>query len=73
MVVCAPLYTGAAPTTKTIWGNNSLALTISHVSTYTIANGIAINEQRASGARAAYAGRASSALHASHLSGNPAG
>lgn len=44
---------------KTIWFKTSLALTISAVSTYTLANGIAINEQSASGAGTAYAGRAS--------------
>lgn len=43
---------------KTIWFKTSLALTISAVSTYTLANGIAINEQSASGAGTAYAGRA---------------
>nr|WP_329514944.1 outer membrane protein transport protein [Pseudomonas moraviensis] len=37
------------------------------------ANGIAINEQSASGAGTAYAGRASSALDASTIYGNPAG
>lgn len=73
LVVCAPLYTGVAPTMKTIWFKTSLALTISAVSTYTLANGIAINEQSASGAGTAYAGRASSALDASTIYGNPAG
>ena len=34
---------------KTMDGLNPLALTISAVSTYTLANGIAINEQSASG------------------------
>lgn len=58
---------------KTIWFKTSLALTISAVSTYTLANGIAINEQSASGAGTAYAGRASSALDASTIYGNPAG
>lgn len=37
------------------------------------ANGLAINEQSASGAGTAYAGRASSALDASTIYGNPAG
>lgn len=50
-----------------------LALSISIVSTQVLANGIAVNEQSASGAGTAYAGRSSSALDASTLYGNPAG
>jgi len=50
-----------------------LALTISLASVQALANGIAINEQSASAAGTAYAGRSSSALDASTLYGNPAG
>lgn len=51
----------------------ALALSACAFSLNAIANGIAINEQSASGAGTAYAGRASSALDASTLYGNPAG
>lgn len=58
---------------KTTWLKTTLALTISAASAQVLANGIAINEQSASGAGTAYAGRASSALDASTIYGNPAG
>lgn len=51
----------------------ALALAITSVSTYSLANGLAINEQSASSAGTAYAGRSSSALDASTIYGNPAG
>ncbi|MFV3368813.1 outer membrane protein transport protein [Pseudomonas sp. NY15435] len=43
------------------------------VSTKTMANGFALNEQSASGAGTAFAGRSSSALDSSTIFGNPAG
>nr|WP_236280884.1 outer membrane protein transport protein [Pseudomonas sp. PA-1-3F] len=46
---------------------------MSALSIEVLANGIAINEQSASSAGTAYAGRASSALDASTIYGNPAG
>ncbi|CAD5107716.1 outer membrane protein transport protein [Zestomonas carbonaria] len=58
---------------KQEWLKTTLALAIGAVSTHSLANGIAINEQSASGAGTAYAGRASSALDASTIYGNPAG
>ncbi|KAF1066946.1 MAG: Long-chain fatty acid transport protein [Pseudomonas citronellolis] len=58
---------------KTTWLKNTLALTIAAASAQALANGIAINEQSASGAGTAYAGRSSSALDASTIYGNPAG
>lgn len=51
----------------------TLAISLAAASTYTLANGLAINEQSASGAGTAYAGRASSALDGSTIYGNPAG
>src|SRR5574344_1029674 len=51
----------------------TLAISLAAASTYTLANGLAINEQSASGAGTAYAGRASSGLDASTIYGNPAG
>ncbi|MFT0213699.1 outer membrane protein transport protein [Pseudomonas sp. F1_0610] len=51
----------------------SLAIALATASTYSLANGLAINEQSASSAGTAYAGRASSALDASTIFGNPAG
>lgn len=52
-----------------------LACTVAIVSSSTaaFANGLALNEQSASGAGTAYAGRSSSALDASTIYGNPAG
>ena len=51
----------------------SLAISLSLASNSLLANGLALNEQSASGAGTAYAGRASSALDASTVFGNPAG
>lgn len=51
----------------------ALALLIAGASSTSLANGLAINEQSASGMGTAFAGRASSALDASTLFGNPAG
>lgn len=51
----------------------ALALLIAGASSASLANGLAINEQSASGMGTAFAGRASSALDASTLYGNPAG
>jgi len=58
---------------KQQWLKTTLALSIAAISTHSLANGIAINEQSASAAGTAYAGRASSALDASTIYGNPAG
>lgn len=51
----------------------SLAVGLSLASSALLANGLALNEQSASGAGTAFAGRASSALDASTIYGNPAG
>ncbi|KAF1072106.1 MAG: Long-chain fatty acid transport protein [Pseudomonas citronellolis] len=51
----------------------ALALSACALAVNAAANGLAINEQSASGAGTAYAGRASSALDASTIYGNPAG
>ena len=51
----------------------SLAIGLTLTSSSLLANGLALNEQSASGAGTAYAGRASSALDASTIFGNPAG
>jgi long-chain fatty acid transport protein len=48
-------------------------MTLLGTSTFAGANGIALNEQSASSAGTAYAGRSSSALDASTIFGNPAG
>ena len=53
--------------------NVLLAAAIAAASSQTLANGLALNEQSASSAGSAYAGRASSAANASTLYGNPAG
>ncbi|MCF5686836.1 outer membrane protein transport protein [Pseudomonas sp. PA-1-3F] len=53
--------------------NSIFAIAMSALSIEVLANGIAINEQSASSAGTAYAGRASSALDASTIYGNPAG
>ncbi len=50
-----------------------LAAAIAAASTQAMANGLALNEQSASSAGSAYAGRASTAINASTLYGNPAG
>jgi long-chain fatty acid transport protein len=51
----------------------ALALLFAGASSASLANGLAINEQSASGMGTAFAGRASSALDASTVFGNPAG
>lgn len=51
----------------------SLAVGLSLASSTLLANGLSLNEQSASGAGTAFAGRASSALDASTAFGNPAG
>ncbi len=51
----------------------SLALAICAVSTHSLGNGIAINEQSVSGMGTSFAGRASTVNDASVLYGNPAG
>ncbi len=53
--------------------NVLLAAAIAAASSQTLANGLALNEQSASSAGSAYAGRASTAANASTLYGNPAG
>ena len=55
------------------WIRFTGAAVILSVSTSASANGIALNEQSASSAGTAYAGRSSSALDASTIFGNPAG
>jgi long-chain fatty acid transport protein len=51
----------------------AIALALAGFSSYSLANGLALNEQSASGMGTAFAGRASSALDASTVFGNPAG
>lgn len=57
--------------TKTL--KSALAIAIAAASSQALANGLAINEQSASGAGTSYAGRSSSAQDASTVFGNPAG
>lgn len=56
-----------------LWTRLTFAAAIFSLSATTSANGIALNEQSASSAGTAYAGRSSSALDASTIYGNPAG
>ncbi|MBB2495153.1 outer membrane protein transport protein [Aquipseudomonas ullengensis] len=58
---------------KNVWFKTTLALAVSAISTHSLGNGIAINEQSVSGMGTAFAGRASAAQDASTLYGNPAG
>ena len=58
---------------KNLWLKTSLALAVGAISTHSLGNGIAINEQSVSGMGTSFAGRASSANDASVLFGNPAG
>lgn len=58
---------------KKTWLKTSLALTIGAISTHSLGNGIAINEQSVSGMGTSFAGRASAAQDATVLFGNPAG
>ncbi|EXF93088.1 Ompp1/FadL/TodX family transporter [Pseudomonas fluorescens HK44] len=55
------------------WIKFTSAMALLSASTLASANGIALNEQSASSAGTAYAGRSSSALDASTIYGNPAG
>jgi len=55
------------------WIKFTSAMALLSASTLASANGIALNEQSASSAGTAYAGRSSSALDASTIFGNPAG
>ena len=52
---------------------SALAISLSLASSTLLANGLSLNEQSASGAGTAFSGRASSALDASTVFGNPAG
>ncbi|WP_223486993.1 outer membrane protein transport protein [Pseudomonas sp. A-RE-19] len=56
-----------------VWIKFTSAMALLSASTIAGANGIALNEQSASSAGTAYAGRSSSALDASTIFGNPAG
>ena len=58
---------------KILWLKTSLALAVGAVSTHSLGNGIAINEQSVSGMGTSFAGRASAVNDASILFGNPAG
>ncbi|WP_068829913.1 OmpP1/FadL family transporter [Pseudomonas sp. BMS12] len=58
---------------KNLWLKTSLALAVSAISTHSLGNGIAINEQSVSGMGTSFAGRASAATDATILFGNPAG
>lgn len=58
---------------KNLWLKTSLALAVSAISTHSLGNGIAINEQSVSGMGTSFAGRASAAQDATVLFGNPAG
>lgn len=58
---------------KKLWLKTSLALAVGAISTHSLGNGIAINEQSVSGMGTSFAGRASAVNDASILFGNPAG
>ena len=58
---------------KKLWLKTSLALAVGAVSTHSLGNGIAINEQSVSGMGTSFAGRASAVNDATILFGNPAG
>lgn len=58
---------------KQLWLKTTLALAIGAISTHSLGNGVAINEQSVSSMGTAFAGRASSAQDATTLFGNPAG
>lgn len=58
---------------KKLWLKTSLALAVGAVSTHSLGNGIAINEQSVSGMGTSFAGRASAVNDAAILFGNPAG
>ncbi|MFS2092732.1 outer membrane protein transport protein [Pseudomonas sp. Pseusp11] len=58
---------------RAVWIKFASAMALLSASTIAGANGIGLNEQSASSAGTAYAGRSSSALDASTIYGNPAG
>ena len=58
---------------KHVWFKTALAASIAIASCHTLANGLAVNEQSASGMGTSFAGRSSSAIDASTVFGNPAG
>lgn len=58
---------------KNLWLKTSIALAVGAISTHSLGNGIAINEQSVSGMGTSFAGRASTANDATVLFGNPAG
>lgn len=58
---------------KHAWFKTALAAAIATASCHVMANGLAVNEQSASGMGTGFAGRSSSALDASTVFGNPAG
>jgi long-chain fatty acid transport protein len=58
---------------KKIYLKSTLVVAVAAASSQVLANGLALNEQNASGAGTAYAGRASTVRDASILYGNPAG
>lgn len=69
---CATRYTSIC-LDKSLLTRLTFATALFSLSTTASANGIALNEQSASSAGTAYAGRSSSALDASTIYGNPAG
>ncbi len=58
---------------KHLWCKTALAAAIAIATSHAMANGLAVNEQSASGMGTSFAGRSSSALDASTVFGNPAG
>lgn len=58
---------------KHAWFKTALAASIAVASSHAMANGLAVNEQSASGMGTSFAGRSSSAIDASTVFGNPAG
>lgn len=58
---------------KNFWLKTTFALAVSVVSTHSLSNGLAINEQSVSGMGTSFAGRASTVNDATVLFGNPAG
>src|SRR5690606_32150529 len=58
---------------KNFWLKTTLALAVSAVSTHSLGNGLAINEQSVRGMGTSFAGRASTVNDATVLFGNPAG
>lgn len=58
---------------KKIYLKSAIAMAVATASTQVLANGLALNEQNASGTGTSYAGRASTPRDASTIYGNPAG